>query len=262
MTVMKNQTRNDNIVTNKKCCILFSILCIALNVSGEIKNGYEIELFNMQESLKNLTRIIKEKKDILPSTRRTIESKIELLISNITCYELTENLLSRFKIIAPDLYNEIDTIKDSKGRKVNVFVKFIPTDATEVKAWGITYMRQVENDEHAYLSEYGELTVSVKIWIVNNSLLVLAHELGHVKYQVPYLAHYFKYYKKNYFGMRNEPNNIGHNPNDPSGKSANLYEKLFRREYAHFSRSNEKIESPIALVEKIKKNLSSHKMFL
>ena len=103
-----------------------------------------------------------------------------------------------------DLYNEIDTIKDIKGRAVNVFVKFIPTDATEVKAWGTTYMRQVENDQDGYLSEYGELTVSVKIWIVNNALLVLAHELGHVKYQVPNLANYFEYYRKNYFSIMNE----------------------------------------------------------
>ena len=184
------------------------------------------------------------------------------MINNISYYELTENLLNQFKIIAPCLYNEIDTIKDIKGRTVNVFVKFIPTDATEVKAWGTTYMNQVENDRHAYLSEYGELAVSVKIWIVRNALLVLAHELGHVKYQVPHLANYFEYYKKNYFSIMNYSNDIGHNPTDPSGKSAYQYEKLFRKEYAYFLKANEKIQNPIALVERIKKNLSSNKMIL
>ncbi len=82
-------------------------------------------------------------------------------------------------------------------------------------------MSQVKNDPDGYLSEYGDHTVSVKIWIVNNALLVLAHELGHVKYQVPHLAHYFEFYKKNYFGIMNDSNHIGHNPSDPSGKSAN-----------------------------------------
>ena len=57
-------------------------------------------------------------------------------------------------------------------------------------------------------------------------------------------------------------NDIGHNTNDPSGKSANQYEKLFRREYAYFLKANEKIENPIALMEKIKMNLSSNKMIL
>ena len=259
---MKNYISSNHSVANKKCCILFSILCIALNVFGEIKNGYEGELFKMQESLKNLTRIISETNDLLPSARRTIESKIELLISNISYYELTENLLHQFKIIASDLYSEIDTIRDRNGRAVDVFVKFIPTDATEVKAWGTTYMSQAKNNPDGCLSEYGDHTVSVKIWIVNNALLVLAHELGHVKYQVLHLAHYFEFYKKNYFGIMNDANHIGHNPSDPSGKSANNYEKLFRREYAYFLKANEKIENPIVLAEKIKRNLSTNKMTL
>jgi hypothetical protein len=259
---MKNYMRHSDTVIDKKYCILFSILCIALNVFGEIKNGYKDELCSMQESLKNLRRIIIEKKDLLPSARRTIESKIELLISNISYCELTENLLNQFKIIAPDLYCEIDAISDSKGRSVDVFVKFIPTDATEVKAWGTTYMRQVEGDQDGYLSEYGEHTVSVKIWIVNNALLVLAHELGHVKHQVPHLANYFEYYKKNYFSIMKDSNDIGHNSNDLSGKSASQYEKIFRREYSYFLKDNEKIENPIALAEKIKRNLSNNKMIL
>src|SRR5687767_1072923 len=118
---MKNHIYSNDTVTRKTYCILFPILCIALNVFGEIKNGYETELFSIQESLRNLTRIISEKKDLLPSARRAIESKIELLINSISYCELTENLLSQFKIIAPDLYNEIDTIEDRNGRAVHVF---------------------------------------------------------------------------------------------------------------------------------------------
>ena len=259
---MKNHINIVTAIAIKKYCVLLSILFALNNAFGGIKNGYENDISGMRESLKNLNAILAENRNLSAPSRRKIEFKIELLINNISYYELTRNLLNQFKIIAPCLYNEIDTIKDIKGRAVNVFVKFIPTDATEVKAWGTTYMRQVENDQDAYVSEYGELTVSVKIWIVNNALLVLAHELGHVKYQVPHLVHYFEYYKKKYFGIMNDANDIGHNPTDPSGKSASQYEKIFRREYAYFLKANEKIQSPIALVEKIKKNFSSNKMIL
>ena len=59
-------------------------------------------------------------------------------------------------------------------------------------------MDQSSDDKDAYQSEYGKFTVSVKVWIVPRALLVLAHELGHVKYQVPNLASYFEFYKKHY----------------------------------------------------------------
>ncbi len=131
-------------------------------------------------------------------------------MNHISFYDLTENLLNQFKIIAPKLYAEIDTISDRKGRPVHVYVKFVPVDATKVKAWGITYLNQVENDKDAYLSEYGAFTVSIKIWIVPKALLVLSHELGHVKYQIPNLASYMNFHKKCY---KDEVSNyIGHNP--------------------------------------------------
>lgn len=254
---MKDFIKQSSIVALKQYCVLFIIFFFTIDSTfGKIKNGYEGDISGMRESLKNLNAILAENMNLSGPSKRKIAFKINLLISNISYYEVTENLLSQFKIIAPDLYNEIDTIRDSKGREVNVFVKFIPTDASAVKAWGTTYMRQVENDRDAYLSEYGSLSVSVKIWIVHTALLVLSHEFGHVKYQVPNLSSYFEYYKKNYFGVMNNINDLGHNPNDPSGKSANRYEKLFRRDYAYFLKANQKIENPVALVEKLKRNLS------
>ena len=60
----------------------------------------------------------------------------------------------------------------------------------------------------------------------------------------------------------NDSNDLGHNPNDPSGKSAIHYEKLFRRDYAYFLKANEKIENPVALVEKLKKNLTRFRAIL
>jgi len=112
----------------------------------------------------------------------------------------------------------------------------------------------LENDKDAYLSEYGAFTVSVKIWIVPKALLVLSHELGHVKYQIPNLASYMNYHKKCY---KEVSNYIGHNADDPSGNTAIETEKLFRKEHAYFLRNtNEKIQNPVIMLTKIRKSMS------
>jgi len=222
----------------KAMCFLFFILLLSYNYGlAEIKNGYEKDILIMKESLKSLTNILIEDKNLSVIQRRKIESKVEALVNHISFYDLTENLLNQFKIVAPKLYAEIDTIADRKGRRVHVYVKFVPVDATKVKAWGITYLDQVENDQDAYLSEYGAFTASITIWIVPKALLVLSHELGHVKYQIPNLASYMNFHKKCYKGEVS--NFIGHNGDDPSGKTAVQTEKLFRKEYFYFLRNTD-----------------------
>jgi hypothetical protein len=116
----------------------------------------------------------------------------------IAYYELTEQLLAQFRSIAPDLYHEIDTIKDDEGRSTDVYVKFMPEEEMKVSVSGTTNIAQAEEDGNAYHSEYGAHTVSVRIAIGKKSLGLLAHELGHVKYQVPYLVSYVKYYNMHY----------------------------------------------------------------
>ena len=235
------------------CLFLFLFSC---NSSfSEIKNGYEKDILMLKQSLKNLTEILMEEKDLSAMERRKIESKVETLVNHISFYDLTETLLKQFRLIAPKLYAEVDTICDQKRRPVNIYVKFVPLDATKVKAWGITYINQVENDKDAYLSEYGAFTVSVKIWIVPTALKVLSHELGHVKYQVPHLASYIDYHKKNYTDALS--NYIGHNADDPSGTMAIQSEKFFRREYVYFLKTGGgKIQNPLVLLTKIRKSMS------
>jgi hypothetical protein len=257
---MKTYARLMATVAMNKCGLFFIIYVMTVsNVFGEIKNGYERRNLQTRESLKNLLFILAKTNDMSAFQRREIKERIEELESDILYYELTENLLDQFRIIAPMLYNEIDTIKDNKGRAVHVYVKFVPEDATVVKAWGTTYISQVEGDVDAYRSEYGDLTVSVKIWIVNNALKVLAHELGHVKYQVPHLASYCKFYEKHYFGGMRNLHIMGHGTNDPSGKSAWKYENIFRKEYSSvLKRQKHKIQNPVVLVERIKRNLNNN----
>ena len=243
----------------KKYCFLFIVIILTMtNVSGEIKNGYEKEILQTRESLRNLNALLRINNNLTTGQKRKIKYTIDSLVNSISNYELTENLLDQFKIISPDLYEEINILKDSKGRNVDVFVKFIPIGKTEIKAWGSTYMTEGKSDKDAHFSEYGEFTVSIKIWIVNKALFVLAHELGHVKYQVPYFATYMDFYKSNYVNTIYPSTNLGHNQNDPSGKSAMQYAKRFRKGYSYFLKiRKEKIQSPLILIDKIKKGLTN-----
>lgn len=241
----------------KTCYPLVCILLFASSaVFGEIKNGYEKNIEPMKESLAYLQNIL-ENGDLSSFQRRKVEASIQVLVNYISYYELTENLLSQYKIIVPQLFSEIDTITDRLGRPVDVYVKFVPIDATEVKAWGITQVSQMENDKDAYVSEYGPFTVSIKVWVVSRALLVLSHEFGHVKYQVPNLASYLEFHKMCYKNTR-MLTFIGHSPNDPSGKSANHFGSIFKQTYANFlATRNEKPQSPTVLLTKIKKSLGN-----
>jgi hypothetical protein len=246
------------VFTLKKYALLFLFLSLLFSHAfGEIKNGYEKDVVQMRASLRRYTALLQVNNNLTFYQRRKIKHGIDSLVSNLSNYELTENLLKQFKDIAPDLYAEIDTLKDINGRNVKVYVKFIPVNGTEIKAWGTTYMSEMTNNKNGFCSEYGMYTVSVKIWIVNKALFVLAHELGHVRYQVPHFAKYMTYYKNNYMFQIHPAISLGHNGKDLSGKSAMDYVKRFRKEYVYFLKARkEKPQTPLILMTKIKKNLT------
>jgi len=234
--------------------LIFILTCHA--VFGEIKNGYEKNISGTKESLTILRASLLEAENLIPAHRRKIQSTIAALVDHIAYYDLTESLLVQFKTIAPELYAQVDSIKDRLGRPVDVYIKFVPADGTNVKAWGLTYMDQASDDKDAYQSEYGRFTVSVKVWIVHKALLVLAHELGHVKYQVPNLASYFEFYRNHYYSTPAE-NSKGHEGDDPSGKWATQFGKTFQRKYSDFLKSSiEKVQNPLDVLAKLKKNWS------
>jgi hypothetical protein len=240
--------------------LIFALTCHA--VFGEIKNGYEKHISGSKQSLTLLRAKLVDDENITSAHRRKIQSTIETLVNHIAYYDLTEGLLSQFNIIAPELYAQIDTIRDRLGRPVDVYIKFVPVDATSVKAWGLTYIDQASDDKDAYQSEYGKFTVSVKVWIVRRALLVLAHELGHVKYQVPNLASYRDFYKANYDNPSTKTS-VGHSIDDPSGKWATQFGKTFQTKYAEFLRiSIDKIQNPLDVLVKLKKNWAKHALLL
>ena len=258
--IRANHNRADRIRNYCLHILMFILTCHAL--FGEIKNGYEKNISGTKESLAILRARLLDDESMTPWARRKIQSTIATLIDHVAYYDLTEGLLIQFKTIAPELYAQIDTIADRLGRPVDVYIKFVPVDATSVKAWGLTYMGQSSDDKDAYQSEYGKFTVSVKVWIVRRALLVLAHELGHVKYQVPNLASYFEFHKTHYTNMPARTS-MGHDIDDPSGKWATQFGKTFQKKYIDFLKiSMEKVQNPLDVLVRLKKNWSKNALLL
>ena len=218
----------------KKYCIYFMVFVLSLNAPCEIKNGYEKDISSARRSLQRLNELLSTNKEIAPSQRRNIKTKIDVLVNLIACYELTANLLTQFKIISPDLYSQIDTITDRQRRRTDVYVKLIPREQALIQAAGLTQIDQVVGDNDAYFSEYGERTVSVRIWITTKAIFVLAHELGHVKYLVPNLASYVVYHREEYGSEFSGSNYIGHEPGDLSGREAEISERKFKADYSNY----------------------------
>ena len=215
--------------------------------SGKIINGYEKEIHTARTSLKNLTAL---------TQNRNVKDRIECAKEFILYYQLTERLLGQFRIIAPALYNQIDTIKDHAGRLVDVYVKFVPKSEITMGTKATTNIDHFANDKHAYYSNYGPHTVSVKIVIEKHSLLMLAHEFGHVRYQVPNLAAYVDFFSRHYRDHQMKADYLGHKPNDPSGQSAIVFEKLFEKENLKFIEApNDRPQNPILIRDQIAKTL-------
>src|SRR5688572_19961310 len=174
------------LISMKTYFVVITILIFSSgNVDGKIRNGYESQIHDAELSLKSLDSLVKENTNLSPLQRRKIKSAILSLIIYITYYELTEKLLEQFRIISPELFNEIDTIKDYKGRPVDTYIKFIARDRATIDRPGTTIFAQGLNDSDAHHSEYGSGSISVKIWAMDNALFVLSHEFGHIKYIAP-----------------------------------------------------------------------------
>lgn len=236
----------------KMFCLFIAIsLSTPQFVCGEIKNGYALEIQDARQSLTGLNDLAA--KSLSNAERRKIESKILVVKNFILYYKLTKNLLDQFRTIAPELYNEIDSIKDKRGRPTDIFIKFIPMSDSYFKHPGTTSLDYKEGDNDACYSQYGDRTVSITIWIMDNALTILSHELGHVKYQVPNLENYTRYYKETY-GTSNNQAYLGHNPSDPSGKCATQFEKVFSRNFQNNLRmGGSKFISPFAMLRLIRR---------
>jgi hypothetical protein len=225
--------------------VLLAMVLIHVNIVAEIKNGYETRINEISIELENLKKRINEykNKDLKSIDRLTSHQKqklnfeIDSLNQVILNCELTERLLYQFRNIAPDLFNEIDTIKNAYGEKTDVYVKFVPDENMTESQLGSTLMGPCLDDENICYSEYGIRTVLVLIYTRIKPLFVLAHEFGHVKYQVPHLASYMVYFKKTYLDQSFKGYFIGHYPTDPSGEVALRYERRFRKYFKIYKKN-------------------------
>ena len=244
--------------SRKRYVLFMAVYLIALqSLMGEIKNGYASEIEGMHESLNALNTLLREGKNLSPFQRATIKANINKLVEYISYFELTETLLHQFKVVAPQMYDEIDALKDNTGQPVTVFVRFVPELEMQRGAAGTTNLNHVEDDKNIYWSEFGVRTVSVKIASVMKALTLLAHEFGHVLYQVSHLSTYVEYYSIHYQNETFNSKYIGHNSNDPSGLKAGEYENSFNEQYSNFLKTgNKKTDNPFAFLQGVKKSYS------
>jgi hypothetical protein len=242
-----------------KTTYLLIVLCVLScnHLLGRIKNGYEVQLQSSRASLQTLYSLLKDNGTSL-AKRLKIKSEIENMVSYISHYELTEELIRQLKVVSPEIYNDIDNVRDRKGRPTDVYIKVIPKDKSRINFKAASFFEQSPTDKDASYSEYGEYSVSVDIWAVDNALFLMSHELGHVKYIVPNLDTYAEYYKKRYAKSKLVGGFMGHSWNDQSGKLAHIFEKRFREdEKIYLESGGEKLESPNSLLNRFRKNTRS-----
>lgn len=241
-----------------KSYFLFIAVCtLTVNgLLGEVRNGYESRVKEMQASLDRLNSLLVHEQDLTLFERASMKNKVARLIEYISYFELTRELLNDFKAIAPAMYQEIDTITDRNGNSITVYVRFVPETDIQHGASGTTNVAHVPGDRSVYLSEYGPNSVSVKIASAKKSLFLLAHEFGHVKYQVRNLATYVDFYERHYTADMVRAGCIGHNPRDLGGKLASSFELRFRKEYMNFVASTpSKPGNPLSMLYEIRRTI-------
>ncbi len=232
--------------------IVMNIL-IVTSLSGKIKNGYEPDINVARDGLKKIEALMD--KPMSPIEKRRLTEHRARLKDFILYHELTERLLFQFKLMSPELYYEIDSIKDAQSRSVDVYVKFLPGEKKLGNIAGTTNI-PLDSEGDAYSSNYGPHTVATSIVAENHALSLLAHEFGHIKYQVPNIANYRKFYIKHYKVVSPDSEGIGHDHMDPSGQKASEYEKQFRLNLDSYLKNNgEKPQRLMALIESIEKSL-------
>lgn len=211
-------------------------------VTGEgfarIKNGYSRQIQGTRAALRNLKLQLATRSDISPVERRSLEANIRGLISYISCYELTEELIARMKRISPTIFWDIENIKDKKGRPTDVYVKLVPDERARINLKAASFLNQAD-DRDASCSEYGPFSVLVEVCISNNSLFLLSHEFGHIKYIIPNLAAYKEFYNKLY-GRAKSVNlpYIGHGHRDESGRTARQFEKIYCQDQLSYRKNS------------------------
>lgn len=240
----------------EKCILLVSLCFVfAATVTAEIRNGYAADLPTARECLRQLNRRLMDNVDMPDSERRRVNAAINKHLQVIAYYQLTQVLLRQLRMISPDMYDEIDQLRDKRGRLTDIYVRFIPEEKSSLLLSGASFFQTSPRDEDASQSRFGELTVSIDVWICDTALNLLAHEFGHVKYIVPNLAAYRHYYMDAY-NRAVSANRLGHSPSDASGRMAYVFGHRFLRDRRAFRlASGQPPRHVAAIMKEVKRSL-------
>lgn len=236
--------------------LLIAVTVLSVVVaSGKIRNGYESKLAAAMNSLRQLHALLLADPDMPSLKKQKVRSEIYAVVAFISCYQLTEKLLTQLRMISPEIYSALDTIPDKRGRPTDIYVRLVPPEMSHSPLEGLSISSQATCDEDANHSEYGDYSVSIKVWILDKSLLLLCHELGHVRYVIPNLAEYCRFYARTYSNQRIGLSYIGHDARDKSGKSADAFVRQYIRDKGAFKRaSGTRPEPTFALLRRIERN--------
>ncbi len=209
-----------------------------IDVNGDsIRNAYENKLKEAKEYLANIEKALSNKNNTSKQTKyfKKVKKKAEKNLAEVQSnYDKTNDLISKLKEIDVGLFNEINTIQDKNGNETDVYVKVRDIGNNET-VYGGTNVAHSSSDPNVYTSGFGDKTVSVQ---TTNDVFTLAHEFGHVKYNVPNIASYSKYYDKTY--IKGTAAHLGHAPGDSSGKMVNQVMKRFYANYKIFRKKQKK----------------------
>ena len=224
---------------------------------ARILNGYGTQLTNNKQCLENLRLMLLGHDSLSSEQRRRVKSKIADLIDFISLYEITEEAIRQLKMVSPKTFYLSDSLKDRQGRPTDIYIKLVHEERSRLPLAGANFLWQHAYDKDLSVSEFGNQTASIEVWIGSNALMLLSHELGHVIYIVPNLATYVVFYNHAYWQVE-DISYVGHKHQDISGKSADNFMKQFYNDLRTYRRlGGMNLESPSVRLAAIKKQLKN-----
>jgi hypothetical protein len=232
------------------CATVLFILVIFSESESKIINGYEHNIADVIRELRFLLNLqigeidhldgTEEWSNLSKTQQEIVPAKIEKLIEHLNYYQLTQELIDEFRSICPDIYSEVNNIKNHDSVSTDVYIKVLPANHQIRAVSGATMISRDVKNPHVCVSEYGRNSVSVLVCLNKIALKVLAHELGHVKFIVPNLNRYLNYCSKRY--QYHEPNIVqfNHQASDMGSRTVIEYERRFKLanvKYRHSSKS-------------------------
>jgi len=224
---------------------------------ARILNGYGAKLNDNKQCLENLRLLLTGNDSLSADQRRRLKSKVADLIDFISLYEITEETIRQLKIVSPRIFGLSDSLRDKQGRPTDIYIKLVHEDRSRIPLAGANFLWQHAYDKDLSVSEFGDQSASIEVWVDCNALMFLSHELGHVIYIIPNLATYVDFYNYAYSRTTNI-SYVGHKHQDPSGKSADSFVKQLHSDWKEYRRlSGIKLESPLSRLATIKKDLKN-----